>query len=700
MKLFFLFSTVCLALCMSFTSAVTFTKESDCTNCDRLYDLIVVGGGIGGITSTYLVDLIQRQSNASGANLALIDISNVLLLESNSILGGNGVSGVPNKKSIVKSKEIAMRALYNYTDDLLFDKGPQRIPWLTARLQRTLAIDSKTLLEALPYTSHQDTRGRVVRCPDPDFTKYSPNNPYGMPTSCGTNEAFAGNWSQSWNYTNGIGPAFNLSLYKNWAYIDGSAFTAVNVYIIYSGVNPTKCNNPNADCVTCGGCFLDQGIVPGKCRDYIQLEAALIGELGHEATNQFIFEYAGFYGDFKEGLHNPCEWGRTYWLREWDTNGNFYVVGPWTKFIDNLASPLKMKGTVILNANVTKMSTAGGETSVIVITAGNFTYRGKFLIYAGQPEHISSGQITGNIPQNVITKPEFNAVYSTDVITVDINVDVAFWKEDLPKTKEWTLLRSFGDQGCIPRLEIRNSPYSNSMLVFRASYSDNICKQQFKKLFPYVTGSYSQSVVKKKLWKQFRNDIGYIFEMNVTDIPSSAIDIEFTYFKEAWYYINGLSSLTTEDILNFGSMPMGPTSPVAFVHQSWGYKWLGWSEASMRLGQLALNRIIPGSSHLLECWMYKVFPPCVNSLNCYNNPDSGILGTETVIPSPYCSERWWFNDFVKTPNCISSVNLTPQNLVTCIVNDIPMFDVKRESDKRINNRLTKFNKESKMKINY
>ena len=71
--------------------------------------------------------------------------------------------------------------------------------------------------------------------------------------------------------------------------------------------------------------------------------------------------------------------------------------------------------------------------------------------------------------------------------------------------------------------------------------------------------------------------------------------------------------------------------------------------------------------------METTFPPCncsigtewcskypnLDSLGCYNNEVTHISGTETILPSIYCTERTWFNNYnTGFNNCVTTNNLT------------------------------------------
>ena len=278
------------------------------------------------------------------------------------------------------------------------------------------------------------------------------------------------------------------------------------------------------------------------------------------------------------------------------------------------------------------------------------------------------------------------------MITVSVSLDTTFWDFDLPSAAEGngiyegTLLRSFGDQGCIPRLEIRSSPYGESMKVFRASYSDHVCKEgPFDDILKSIKAG--DSDVGEKLWRQLKDDISYIFKVPLDGITDD-VEVEMEYFENGWYYVYSNTTLSAREIKEWAAAPLGDSVPICLAHEAWDYKNLGWAEASMRTAQQCIERLIPKSSELLECWMYELFPPCASAPededdDCYSQcprnsdkdgPDCDsvlpevpdILGSETKIPSPYCNERWWVNKFKETESCEDGVTLTSQIYEDCL----------------------------------
>lgn len=613
------------------TSGRVFRAEKDCPGCPKeKYDVIIVGGGAGGITSSYLPDLYNR---ITGANTNL----NILLLETRGELGGDAQSKVSNQ---LNASMVALsEQLYNYTGPFVFDLGPQRIAQLTLRLQRSLAVDSETLLEGMPYSTYQDTRGRLSQCPYPNFADYSCEDPYGMASACSSDFQFIGDNSVPWQYNNWIGPAFNLTKVQPWAYQDDGGLFATNIYLLYDGPNPVTCDDPNKSCEECGDCFAD------TCDNYLNLFGALYGQLGHELADLFIFDYAGFFGDMYIGLHDACDWRKYYWLREWDTNtNNFYVVGGFKHYLENLARPLIENGTVMLNSRVKKIDYDGDW---FYVSTAQTTYLGKFVIYAAPPEELR--RMSGNVPLKLLQQPQVDSVYSIDVITIHVTSEQEF----LPPTPDWTLLRSFGTQGCIPRLEYRNSPYGAATQTVRVSYIDYLCEEIFDDIVDLV--QQNDSLVEEKLWRQLKHDLAYIFQIPFETIPDE-VELTATEFETGWYFISSQSEFDAAQIKEWSAAPFGDEVPLCLAHEAWDYKYLGWAEASMRTAQQCVDRIIPGSSDTIECWMLELFPP---NEDCYNNPDADILGSETIVPSPYCNERWWINDFEETDGCVSGRVTSP-----------------------------------------
>jgi len=642
-----------------FIIATVFAKK-DCSKppCDTIYDLIIVGGGSAGVTSSYLIDLVNRLATETKTNLnKTIDLSNVLLIEANNYIGGDAKSG-ETVKTTPGSKEL-LKQLYGYNGPILYDQGPTRIPQLTTRLMRSLAFDTQTIVEEIPYTTREYSRGRVVRCGNANFDDYSPENPYGMPSTCtGSVPEYVGDSSVPWQYTDGIGPAFNLSVLQPWAYLDGSGgLNSIYNYLLFDSPNPVTCPNPDATCEECGDCFSNTSI------GYLNLQGAIIGQLTHEPTELLILDYAGFYGDWRKGLYNASLWRDPYFLREFDTNRvNGYVVGGFNSYILNLVKPLSKKGKILLNTFVTEMWSTGGGTGVKVKTNTGKEFFGKFLIYAGQPENIATGRITGNLAEDIVNDKQFKSVYSIHVIRLNVELNNTFWDFDLPPNidtnstfiKEWTVLRGIGDMGCVPRFEIRHSPYGDASILFLASYNDYVCIDTYELAFNAFISN--DKKIYDQLWIVIRNDLANAFQIPVDNIPKKFINLNISLFTTGWYYPYSNNTLSYQDVVDYAVAPLGLDVPFCLAQEAWDTKYLGWAEASMRTALRCIDRIIPGTIDLVECWMFNIFPPCDPPDSCYSNGDT-ILGTETIIPSKYCNERWWINDFVQTSNCTSTVTL-------------------------------------------
>lgn len=615
------------------------------------WDIIIVGGGFAGVGFTYYSDLIKRLANETGAHLQnQINLSRVLILESRGQLGGNA-------RSILISRldpELVQRTreLYNYTGPFLYDVGTQRTPQLTCKLDRSTAIDSGTIEEFTPYYTYEDSRERLSTCPVPDIANYDPTNPYGIVGSCTTDFPFYGESSVPWQYNNWIGPAYNLTDLQDWAYLNQNGLNAINSYLVYDGPNPVTCSNPDATCQECGDCFAT------SCSKYKNLKAALIGQLGHGATNIFIQDFGGFYVDFEENTNDPCDWAFPYYYREFSTNAiHGYTVGSSTKYVNNLAGPILAQGTVLLNKQVVEIDSAGNYRSVIVTTSDGSVYRGKFLIFAAPPEQIATGRITGNLATLLNRTEGFQSVYCVTVTTVTVTLDFAFWKDIVPKeegtVKPWVLLRSFGEEGHVPRSEFRYTVYGGAMIAFRASYTDYITKEVLNKMQNIETFG-------DGLWRALRNDLSYIFQ--VDNIPQDYVDIHVENFDAGWCYINSSTTLTAAEVRDFAVNPLGPRVPLCLAHQAWDEEFLGWKEAALQTAVRCLNRLVPGASALIDCWKEATFPPCDPPDSCYSDPTVYISGSETLIPSRYCTERWWNLDYIQTPGCINRPVLTN---ITC-----------------------------------
>lgn len=628
--------------------------SKNCTNDCTPWEIIIVGEGFGGVGFTYYADLVKRLSAQTGIHVNQIDLSKVLMLESRNQSGGNA-------RTITISRldpELVERTreLYNYTGPFVYDIGPQRTPQLTCKLDRCTAIDSETIEEYTPYYTYEDSRERLSICPVPDISNYDVTNPYGIVGSCTTDFPFYGDSSVPWQYNNWIGPAYNLTDLQDWAYLDQGGLNAVNSYLLYDGPNPVTCSSADATCQECGDCFTS------SCSKYKNLKAALIGQLGHGVTNLFIQDFAGFYVDFEANTNDPCAWAHPYYYRDFSTDAiNGYVVGGTTRYIQNLLKPIKAQGgTVLLNKLVTKIESAGGYKSVVVTTSDGQVYRGKFLIYAAPPDGIALGKVTGNLAVALNNTEAFKSVYCVTVTTVTVTLDYAYWKNIVPKesinstVKRWVQLRSFGEEGHVPRSEVRYTVYGGSMIAFRASYTDYLTKEVLNKMQNIDTFG-------DGLWRALRNDLSYAFQ--VDDIPQNYVDIHVENFDNGWCYINSSTTLTADQIRAFAVAPLGPNVPIALVHQAWAEEFLGWKEAALRTAVGALDRLVPGAATLIDCWMEATFPPCDPVDSCYNDPTVYISGSESIIPSRYCSEHWFNLDYEQTPGCIERPII---NASTCV----------------------------------
>jgi len=628
------------------------------SECDKFYDLIIVGGGFAGISTTFYADLAQQLALQTGTTLTKkLNLSNVLLLETRDALGGIARAIEVPKKGLNQYWVNQNKKLYNYDGPFLFDLGPQRVPHLTCKLDRVTAIASETLIEQTPYYTYFDSRERKVTCDVPDFNQYSPGNPYGLVRDCAVDFPFYGDSSKPWDYDNWIGPAYNLTDLQDWAYKNQNAIGAIYDYLLYDGPNPVTCTNGSKTCVECGDCYMD------SCKNYANLKAALLGQLGYGTTEFFIFDFTGFYTDFEANTVNPCQWAVPYNYREFSTDAiNGYVVGSTIKYVSNLAKPIKAKGTVLTGRTVSYVNTAGGGNSVVVRTVDGSEFRGSFVILAVPPSVLASGGIKGNVVPQLQSAEGFNSVFCVNVTTVTVVLNYAFWETIVPKPSgnitQWVLLRSYGDEGHIPRSEIRYSIYGAAMIAFRASYTDYRLKQVLNKMGTAI----DEGLFKfgPKLWRALRNDLSYIY--SVDNIPEDYIQIHIENFVDGWCYTNSSTTLTADQIKNYAVAPLGLNIPVCLAHQAWDVEFLGWKEAGLQTGLRCLDRLQPKSAALVHCLEEATFPPCDPVDSCYNDPSVHISGSETIIPSKYCSERWWYNNYVKTPNCINHPTL---NNSTC-----------------------------------
>ncbi len=654
MKVLIVFS---LLLIFSFATANKIYK--DCNDCDS-YRVGIVGGGFSGVTASYLFTLIERLNKETNSGLRVINISDVILFESQSELGGDAKSKVSNY--IDPAAAVQVRKLYNYNGPYYYDIGPQRIPQLTTRLQRSLAIDVYSLQEFTPYITNEYTRGKVVQCPIPNFFDYSPENPYGMPSTCTDSFPFMGDNSVPWQYDNYIGPGYNYTTLQDWAYMQGPVLSAF-FYTLDYGPNPITCANSSASCEECGDCFSTTSL------GFLNLKAALLAKLGTELTAAVIQDYGGFYADFEQGLFNATIWATDFWPREFDTNLMYgYTVGGMQRgYVYKLAQPILQQGTVLVNTLITDISTAeteDGDVGIVVTTEDCEKYYVDFLIYAGQPELIFNGTVSGDIAKKIRSSPIFQSVYSVPVETVDVVLNTTYLKGLVPQnvitnttfTKEWATLKGNGPDIISSRWEYRHTPYGISTNSFRPIVADFYSLDALKDVKTAYENGNTQ--VKQQLWNAIRVDQAYINEIPIETIPTTFKSLNINRLETGYYYVWANTTTSAEQLVEFARAPLGDDVPICLAHEAWNPRYLGWAEAGMRAAQRCLDRLIPGSSDLIECWLTTTFPECPDD-SCFSDPINDILGTETIIPSKYCSERWYTNDYVQTPGCIRRVKLSP-----------------------------------------
>lgn len=637
------------------------------------YKLCIVGGGFSGTSASYLVYLTERLNQETKSGLHTLNMSDVLLLEGQSQLGGDAKSKLatdidPNYRQLVND-------LYGYDGPWYYDLGPQRVPQLTTRLQRSLAVDAQSIQQFTPYLTDEYTRGKIVRCPTPNFRDYCPANPYGMPSTCTDAFPFAGNTSNTWD-ENGydltqLGPGYNYTYFQDWAYKMGP-LTAMNNYILFGGPNPKDCPE-FLSCEDCGDCFATNST------GYLNLKAMLLAKFGTEGTAAYIQDYGGFYADFEQGLFNGSIWGKDFWPREFDTNLLYgYSVGSMqVGYIYKLATPVLDFGTVITNAYVTDIS-SNDEGTVTITTNDCEEYTCDFLIYAGQPETIFNGSVTGDYAAKIRASPIFQSVYSVPVETVDVTLfNMSYLINLMPAnvttptvlTRPWGDLKGNGPDTMSPRTEFTLNPYSGATKNFRPIVSDFQSLDALKDVLTARQNGNHQ--VAQQLWEAIRVDQAYIHQIDISEIPEKFNTLNINRLETGYYYVWANTTTSAQQLVKFARAPLGNNVPICLAHESWNPRYLGWGEAGMRAGQRCIDRVIPGSSDLIECWLYVMFPPCNTSTDdftcpavpdnsvCFSDPANDILGTETIIPSRFCSERWYMNDYVKTPGCIKRVKLTP-----------------------------------------
>lgn len=618
------------------------------------YDLAIVGGGFGGVSSSYYLHLLNTHAASLGIHLeSNISLSKVILLEASDSLGGNADSilGVSIDNDYVT---LANNVFGTKGDKWNIDLGLQRTPQLTAKLDRVLTILSETLMEQIPYMTYQYSRGRRLRCPNPDFTHYTPSDPWGISGSCTGDSLFIGQAQSP------LG-AFNMTHVQLWARKD--PLSAANYYLLYGEANPVTC--PTA--TPSGG---ETGCTPfsnvvGK---YKTTWSALIGELGVELTDLWMLDFGGFFADFKDRMVDPSTWVFPYWNREYDTNAiHQYVVNGTATYINNLIKPLREKGTVITNSRVNYIQYEKNGMTTLKTTTGH-TYSAKRVILAVPPSVILKGEIGGNVGTSLKQQEKLKAVYCVSVltITVELKPNETFWHSLVPAAdgkgqKPWVLLRAFGDQSQISRIECRHSIAGNTVAACRFAYNDFVAKDTFE-AWQYQQDSYPA------LWNTLKNDVAYAFQIPREAIPDEYVRISVGYFNDGWCYVNGTSGVSSEEMKAFAQKPLGDSVPLCLAHQAYDIEFLGWKEAALQGALRCVDRFVPRAQEALDCMAEQTFPSCdchnpyaadwckrhgyLNYYNCYSNPDTHISGTETVLPSIYCNERIWMNDFNPTPDCI------------------------------------------------
>lgn len=630
------------------------------------YEVIVVGGGFAGVSSTYYINLVHEYSRELGITVPNnISLSYVLLLEESDSLGGNAktISGVSLDNDYIS---LANQVFGTSGNKWNVDLGLQRTPQLTAKLDRVLTILTNTVIEQIPYMTYQYSRGRRLSCPEPDFTAYSPSDPWGISGSCTNDPLFTG-------YSTSPLGAFNLTEVQLWARKD--PLSAVNSYLLYGDPNPVTCpegpgrsGDGSAWCVQVGcSCFSDV-LASGKYKTTL---SALIGELGVELTELWILDFGGFFADFLDKMVDPKTWVFPYWNREYDTNAvHGYVLNGTSAFINNLAKPIKEKGTVKLNNKVTQieyMELDSGSMFYVKTNSGE-TYVSKRLILAVPPSTLLNQDISGSVTSYIREQAELKSVYCVSVvtITVELHPNETFWHSLVPKDdgkgkKPWVLLRAFGDQSHISRIECRHSIGGNTVAACRFAYNDLVAKDIFE-AWKYQEDSYPA------LWNTIKNDVAYAFQVPRSQITDDYVRITVEYFDDGWCYVNGTSNTTNEELKSFAQNPSRGRYPVCLAHQAYDVEYLGWKEGSLQSALRCVDRFFPHTQEAVDCIAEQTFPSCdchnpyaedwckhhgyLNYYNCYNNPDTHISGTETVLPSIYCNERFWMNDFNPTPGCV------------------------------------------------
>lgn len=645
------------------------------------YDYIVVGGGFGGIGFTYYANLAKRLSQETGVAITNIDLSKVLVLEQNSVLGGNA-RAVPAESVNQQAYNYAAQ-LYNLntSNPYYVDVGGQRTAQLTLPLDRATAIDSQTTQEYVPWKTFEASRGRRQECPTANFSDYSTDNPWGISGSCTSDsKVFIGkDTNTGWIYGDGtIGPAYNLSGIQNWAYDESVVNTAVNwmLYGQYNGYpHPYRCPDQSKNCNSCGGCF--------AANNYVNLYEAITSELNYEMADLIALDFMGFYADWKKATIDPFGYIYGYNYRDWNTNAIYgYNVNSSLQYVYNIAKPILGQGVVRVNRKVTKLDTAGGGSSVLVTavdtkTGQQYVYQAnKKLIYAAPPDPILKGDITGTLAAQLKAQPQFNSLLTISSLDLTVSLKSEFWTKLVPKVSvngsKWAVIRAVGEQGHLSRVEIRRTVAGDSAIEFRAAYTDYVGQEELVKFIG------REDYFKQEIWDFVRKDLAYFFKLDIKDIPdvSSVVKLRIDYFDNAWHYINGSypsgprvngggsPRFTPQDLVNFAANPL-PNNLVCLAADAWTVEYAGWKEGSFRTAVNCLGGISPASKDLIDCWVYQTFPECPAGVDCYSDSSVHLTGSQTLIPSRYCTERWWVNDFNQTAGCVNGVSLTGVSLKQC-----------------------------------
>lgn len=76
-------------LVLLFCVGVSLASSSDCSGKCRRARVGIVGGGFSGTTASFLFGSQQQLANSANANLQSVDMSDILLFESQAQLGGD-----------------------------------------------------------------------------------------------------------------------------------------------------------------------------------------------------------------------------------------------------------------------------------------------------------------------------------------------------------------------------------------------------------------------------------------------------------------------------------------------------------------------------------------------------------------------------------------------------------------------------------